>query len=137
MGKDCGSECDQVLADVWLFLDNELDLNARAAVRQHLDDCSPCLQQAGLEEKLKRLVYRGCQGEQAPPELRERLLTALSARRVTGVDPRTGGVVSVQEVELIQQRVVRPAHREAAGLADPPATSDRPTTVGPADEKER
>lgn len=103
-------ECDKVLHDVWLFLDNELDPNARAAVQQHLDDCSPCLDEAGLDEKLKRLVHRGCSGEQAPRQLRTRVLAALQERvRVTRVDPATGTVstVDVQTTQISVRRTGR------------------------------
>jgi mycothiol system anti-sigma-R factor len=73
----CGDEhetnCDEVLAEVWLFLDQECNRNRRELLRQHLDECHPCLAQYGLEEKLKRLLARKCGGEQAPTELRSRL----------------------------------------------------------------
>jgi mycothiol system anti-sigma-R factor len=73
----CGDEhqtnCDEVLAEVWLFLDQECDQTRRELLRQHLDECHPCLAQYGLEEKLKKLLARKCGGEQAPLELRSRL----------------------------------------------------------------
>lgn len=82
----CGGEddCFEVLRDVWLFLDNEMDSDARAAVQKHLDDCSPCLEEAGVEEKLKKLIQRTCSGERAPDELRLRVVTAIT--RSTGAD---------------------------------------------------
>ena len=57
--KPSGSRCDEVLRDVWLFLDDEMDLENRAAVQRHLDDCSPCLVEAGIDEKLKH-GWRPC-----------------------------------------------------------------------------
>ncbi|WP_084614990.1 mycothiol system anti-sigma-R factor [Nakamurella lactea] len=95
------SECDQVLRDVWLFLDNEMDAGARAAVQRHLDDCSPCLDETDLEQKFKDLVHRTCGGERAPEQLRNRLTTAISAVTVTAVTD-TG-----EQVQLNQVRVVR------------------------------
>lgn len=82
----CGGddECFEVLRDVWLFLDNEMDTDARAAVQRHLDDCSPCLEEAGVEEKLKKLVQRTCSNERAPDELRVRVVTAIT--RSSGAD---------------------------------------------------
>ena len=50
-------QCPDVLRDVWLFLDDELDPEARAAVQRHLDECSPCLEEAGLDAKLKQLLH--------------------------------------------------------------------------------
>lgn len=98
----CGSgdDCSEVLRDVWMFLDNEMDTDARAAVQRHLDDCSPCLEEAGVEEKLKKLIHRTCGGEVAPDELRVRVVAAIT--RSVGA----GGVERIREsVEIeIQQR---------------------------------
>lgn len=71
------TDCGDVMKDVWLFLDDELDPQRRAVVQQHLDDCSPCLDQAGLDIKLKRLLARKCGGERAPEQLRNRIVTQL------------------------------------------------------------
>jgi mycothiol system anti-sigma-R factor len=79
---DDSGECAAVLHDVWLFLDNELDEERRAAVQRHLDDCSPCLEEAGLDVKLKRLLQTKCGGDKAPERLRERVVAELF--QVTG-----------------------------------------------------
>lgn len=73
------AHCSDVLRDVWSFLDNELDPDRRAAVQRHLDGCSPCLEEAGIDTKLKELLARKCGGEQAPAELRERIVSKLAA----------------------------------------------------------
>jgi mycothiol system anti-sigma-R factor len=67
------AHCNEVLAEVWLFLDHECDQQRRELLRRHLDDCNPCLAAYGLEEKLKQLLARKCGGEHAPNELRARL----------------------------------------------------------------
>ena len=79
MACDDGSAhmCDEVLRDVWLFLDDEMDPERRAVVQQHIDDCSPCLEEAGLDAKLKSLLHRKCGGDKAPEQLKVRLLSAL------------------------------------------------------------
>lgn len=73
----CGDEhethCNEVLAEVWLFLDRECDQTRRELLAKHLDECNPCLAEYGLEEKLKKLLARKCGGEQAPNTLRARL----------------------------------------------------------------
>ena len=79
---DESGECAAVLHDVWLFLDNELDAERRAIVQRHLDDCSPCLEEAGLDVKLKRLLQTKCGGDKAPERLRERVVAELF--QVTG-----------------------------------------------------
>ncbi|AHI01227.1 mycothiol system anti-sigma-R factor [Kutzneria viridogrisea] len=67
------TDCSQVLAEVWAFLDNECDKGKRELLRQHLDECSPCLEQYGIEEHLKVLLARKCGGEHATQEFRDRL----------------------------------------------------------------
>ncbi|MTD12991.1 mycothiol system anti-sigma-R factor [Nakamurella sp. YIM 132087] len=76
-------DCSDVLNDVWMFLDDEMDVARRSAVQHHLDDCSPCLEEAGLTQKLKSLLHNKCGGDRAPEELRSRLVTKLSALQVT------------------------------------------------------
>ena len=75
--------CDDVLRDVWLFLDDELDPEYRAKVQQHLDECSPCLAEAGLDRKLKELLHRKCGGDLAPEHLRARVVASLQVSVTT------------------------------------------------------
>lgn len=72
-----GLDCNEVLADVFLYLDNEADEAARERMRSHLDDCAPCLRQFGLEQDVKELVARSCGGDIAPDTLRLRLQVRL------------------------------------------------------------
>ena len=65
--------CHEVLAEVWAFLDNECDEKRRRLLEQHLDECSPCLEQYGIEEHLKVLLARKCGGEHAPEAFKQRL----------------------------------------------------------------
>lgn len=73
--------CSEVLADVWAFLDDELDPERRALVRKHLEECSPCLDEAGIDRKLKELLARKCGGDHAPDDLRERIAAQLKSLR--------------------------------------------------------
>ena len=73
-----GLDCDAVLRDVYLYLDDETDDDARARVRQHLDGCAPCLRQFGLEQDVRALVARCCGSDQAPASLRERISVRIS-----------------------------------------------------------
>ena len=66
-------DCTEVLSEVWLFLDHECDEKRRLLLEQHLDECSPCLEQYGIEEHLKVLLARKCGGEHAPEEFKQRL----------------------------------------------------------------
>jgi mycothiol system anti-sigma-R factor len=100
-----GSECSQVLNDVWLFLDNEMDPDARAAVQRHIDDCSPCLEEAGIEEKLKKLIHRTCRGERAPEQLRMRLVSAIESISVTSTTVGPGGALRIEQTRVIRTAV--------------------------------
>jgi mycothiol system anti-sigma-R factor len=67
-----------VLAEVYLYLDLECPDERRLLIRDHLDECSPCLREYGIEHEVKALVARCCGGELAPAELKERLRLKLS-----------------------------------------------------------
>jgi mycothiol system anti-sigma-R factor len=73
-----GMDCDEVLADVYLYLDDESDPELRARIRVHLDDCAPCLRHFGLEQDVKSLVARCCGGDVAPESLKSRIRTRLT-----------------------------------------------------------
>ena len=72
-GKPHETDCSEVLAEVWLFLDHECDSERRQLLEKHLDECSPCLEHFGIEEHLKVLLARKCGGEHAPEGLKQRL----------------------------------------------------------------
>ncbi|MBV9142309.1 MAG: mycothiol system anti-sigma-R factor [Pseudonocardiales bacterium] len=67
------ADCGEVLAQLWLFLDNECDHERREFLRRHLDDCGSCLEEFGVEEQLKALLARKCGGDHAPDALKQRL----------------------------------------------------------------
>src|SRR3569833_3415133 len=61
--------CDDVLSHVFEFLDHETDDARRAVIAEHLEDCSGCLRQFGIEQEFKALVRRRCGGDAPPPGL--------------------------------------------------------------------
>ena len=67
------TSCREVLSEVYLYLDLECDEQRRGLIQTHLDECSPCLREYGIEHEVKILVSRCCGGEKAPESLRERL----------------------------------------------------------------
>ncbi len=93
--ESAGDDCADVMLDVWRFLDNELDPERRAAIQRHLDDCSPCLEEAGIDTKLKQLLALKCGGDHAPSHLRERIVTQLVAWRAESTESTASGGVSV------------------------------------------
>ncbi|MEH1123553.1 mycothiol system anti-sigma-R factor [Micromonospora sp. CPCC 206061] len=77
-GEPHETDCRDVLAQVYLYLDLECADDRRDLIRQHLDECSPCLREYGIEQEVKALVARCCGDERAPSELRDRLRVRLS-----------------------------------------------------------
>ncbi|WP_432835406.1 mycothiol system anti-sigma-R factor [Dactylosporangium sp. CA-092794] len=72
------TDCSDVLAEVYLYLDLECADDRRSLIRDHLDECSPCLREYGIEQEVKALVARCCGSELAPAELKARLRHKLS-----------------------------------------------------------
>jgi mycothiol system anti-sigma-R factor len=77
-GKPHETPCTEVLAEVFLFLDNECDPGHRARIEQHLDECNPCLRKYGIEDEVKALIQRKCGGDRAPDSLRARVRIRLT-----------------------------------------------------------
>jgi mycothiol system anti-sigma-R factor len=73
------NSCDDVLSHVFEFLDHETDDSRRAQIAEHLEDCSSCLRQFGIEAEFKALVRRRCGGDVPPPGLKERIKLQLTA----------------------------------------------------------
>ncbi len=98
------NDCAGVLRDVWQFLDNELDPHNRAAVEAHLDGCSPCLEEANIDSKLKALLHAKCGGDLAPQQLREKLASHLSSGTVTsaGSDGFSQASVTTAEYRTVE-----------------------------------
>jgi mycothiol system anti-sigma-R factor len=84
-GKPHETDCSEVLAEVWLFLDHECDSVRRDLLQKHLDECSPCLEQFGIEEHLKVLLARKCGGEHAPEALKQRLRESIREQWSSGL----------------------------------------------------
>lgn len=72
------ADCREVLTEVYLYLDLECSNERRQVIKKHLDECSPCLREYGIEQEVKALVARCCGQERAPDELRERLRAKLT-----------------------------------------------------------
>ena len=71
--------CDDVLSHVFEFLDHETEPARRQVIAEHLEDCSPCLRQFGIEQEFKALVRRRCGGDTPPPGLRDRIKLQLTS----------------------------------------------------------
>jgi mycothiol system anti-sigma-R factor len=81
-GTPHGVDCRKVLDAVFLYLDGEVDADQRHLIRMHLDECSPCLREFGVEQEVRMLVARKCGGERAPESLRLSVLNRLRSVRI-------------------------------------------------------
>ena len=82
-GRPHEVDCVRILESVFLFLDGEgLDEDFCGKIRQHLDECGPCLREYGLEEVVKQLVHRCCRDDRAPQELRVKVMARIQEIRV-------------------------------------------------------
>ena len=73
------NSCDDVLTHVFEFLDHETTDARRGVIAEHLEDCSSCLREFGIEQEFKALVRRRCGGDVPPPSLRERIKMQLTS----------------------------------------------------------
>lgn len=74
--------CSEVLEQVYVYLDGEIGPEQVEKIREHLDECGPCLRQYGLDQAVKALVARTCGCDLAPEELRNKVLSRIREVRV-------------------------------------------------------
>ena len=74
--------CDEALANLYSYLDDEMDDRELAErIRLHLDDCPPCGNGFSFEERL-RVVIRSRLGESVPLRVVERLRVVIRQERL-------------------------------------------------------
>ena len=81
-GNHHETDCREVLDRVFEYLDDEMAELDCAKIKQHLEECGPCLQEYDLDQALKALIRRSCACESAPDELRTRVLTRITEVRI-------------------------------------------------------
>ena len=82
-------DCSEALQRLEFFIDNELAGADFEQIKQHLDDCAPCLRIADLERVVKTLVARSCH-EHAPDTLRQRVMVRIREVHVTLSEQQPG-----------------------------------------------
>ena len=82
-GKPHETPCSVVLERIYWYLDGEVSEDDCDHIRQHLDECGPCLREFGLEEAVKRVVQKHCSCDPAPAELRAKILVRIREVRAT------------------------------------------------------
>jgi mycothiol system anti-sigma-R factor len=87
---------------VYTYLDNEVDDRSYGQIRQHLDECAPCLREYGLEEVVKKLVHKSCGQEPVPGELRTKVMTRIAVVRSEIESGELTEVTQVTQITEIQ-----------------------------------
>ena len=77
-GNPHDTPCSEVLDRVYEYLDGELDRERVHVIKEHLEECSPCLAEFGLEDAVKSIVKRSC-SDPAPADLRSKVLRRIEA----------------------------------------------------------
>ena len=80
--KDERCSCSEARAHLERFLDHECDGDLTARLAEHVATCEHCSRIADAETHLREILRSRC-AEQAPPELRARVLGRLSVMRAT------------------------------------------------------
>lgn len=83
VATSCGEDaemlsCPEALERLFEYLDGELPEAAQSDVEAHLERCRRCYPRLQFERAFMETLRRARAGEQAPPELRRRVLDVLS-----------------------------------------------------------
>jgi mycothiol system anti-sigma-R factor len=74
------ADCDDVLREVYPYLDRETDDELRVRIEHHLDGCHDCLEIFDFQAELRQVIARKCQ-ESVPDTLRQRVLDCLEGEQ--------------------------------------------------------
>lgn len=66
-----GDHCAQTIRQLSGYIDRELSEAEVVKVKEHLDDCPPCVQVYEFQAEMKRLVRKECCTDEAPRRLRD------------------------------------------------------------------
>ena len=92
--KDEPCSCSEAREHLERFLDHECDVDLTARLAEHVATCEHCSRIADAETHLREILRSRCV-EQAPPELRARVLGRLSVMRSTASVITAGGTTTV------------------------------------------
>jgi len=81
-GNPHETDCREVLDRAFEYLDGEMGQIDVARIREHLEECAPCLSEYDLDVILKALLRRSCGCESAPETLRTRIMVHITQVRV-------------------------------------------------------
>jgi len=69
--------CREAVEHLYEYLDKELTPDIEREVRDHLQDCSPCLEQFDFEHAFLTFLQARCRTRSAPPALKRKILHEL------------------------------------------------------------
>ncbi len=72
-------ECEKVRRQLDAYLSNELLVETTGEVQKHLEKCAECSQDLETRMRVRELLRKAVESQQAPPELRDRIHRQLRA----------------------------------------------------------
>ena len=66
------ADCDDVLHDLFTYLDRELTVQMRDQIKSHLTDCPECYEAIDFHAELRQVIAKRCRDEM-PPGLADRI----------------------------------------------------------------
>jgi len=78
VGSEEHADCEGTIERLYHYLDGELTDERRAEIKQHLDECSPCLDAYDFEAELRRVIAQRCR-DRVPEHLVLRVRSVLEA----------------------------------------------------------
>ena len=75
--------CNEVLAEIEAFVDGELPADRSLHLAEHLVECTPCLDRADFQRKLKEILRRKCRpaSDSCPEHVTLRVRTTIRSER--------------------------------------------------------
>ena len=94
-GNPHATDCSKVLDQMFEYLDGELDEPDLHLVREHLEECAPCMSEHDVDKVVKALIRRSCGGEVAPENLRDKIVVQITQQVTRHAGPQGGEVTHV------------------------------------------
>ena len=105
-GNPHDTPCSQVLEQMFTYLDGELGEPDLHLVREHLDECAPCMSEHDVDKMVKALIRRAAGGEVAPGALRDKIIVEIT-QQVSRHPAPQGGEVTHVTTQVTTTRVTR------------------------------
>ncbi len=94
-GNPHSTPCSQVLEQMFEYLDGELGEPDLHVIREHLDECAPCMSEHDVDKVVKALIRRSCGGDVAPDTLRDRIVVQITQQVSRHAGPEGSEVTHV------------------------------------------